>query len=117
MCVLYDDGRGTHWTEAGTDAGRAAEPETGRARYLGRLNRVALINRILDHYGCAASDWANNQYVVKSHAGRTAMVAHLPQIWAAAEEIAAGPSTRSTPPCSTRCAASRRVRRRHPRTE
>ena len=46
---------GTHWTEAGTDAGRAAEPETGRARYLGRLNRVALINRILDHYGCAAS--------------------------------------------------------------
>ena len=46
---------GTHWTEAGTDAGRAAEPETGRTRYLGRLNRVALINRILDHYGCAAS--------------------------------------------------------------
>ena len=62
---------GTHWTEAGTDAGRAAEPETGRARYLGRLNRVALINRILNHYGCAASDWASNQYVVKSHAGRS----------------------------------------------
>ncbi len=82
---------GTHWTEAGTDAGRAAEPETGRTRYLGRLHRVTLINRILDHYGCAASDWANNQYVVKSHAGRTALVAHLPQIWAAAEEIAGRP--------------------------
>ena len=71
---------GTHWTEAGTDAGRAAEPESGRTRYLGRLHRVTLINRILDHYGCAASDWANNQYVVKSHAGRTALVAHLPQM-------------------------------------
>ena len=82
---------GTHWTEAGTDAGRAAEPETGRARYLGRLNRVALINRILGHYGCAASDWASNQYVVKSLAGRSAMVAHLPQIWVAAEEIAGRP--------------------------
>ena len=82
---------GTHWTEAGTDAGRAAEAESGRARYLGRLHRAALINRILDHYGCAASDWANNQYIVKSHAGRSAMVAHLPQIWAAAEDIAGRP--------------------------
>ena len=82
---------GTHWTEAGTDAGRAAEAESGRTRYLGRLRRVALINRILDHYGCQAADWANNQYVVQSRAGRTAMAAHLPQVWAAAEEIAGRP--------------------------
>ena len=81
----------THWTEAGTDAGRAAEAESGRERYLGRLHRVALVNRILDHYGCQASDWANNQYVVQSRAGRTALVEHLPQIWAAAEEIAGQP--------------------------
>ena len=80
-----------HWTEAGTDAGNAAEAESGRDRYLGRLRRVSLINRILDHYSCQASDWANNQYVVRSRAGRTAMVGHLPQIWAAAEEIAGRP--------------------------
>ena len=42
---------GTHWTEAGTDAGRAGEAESGR----------------------------------------TALVAHLPQVWAAAEEIAGRP--------------------------
>ena len=80
-----------HWTEAGTDAGRSGEPESGRERYLGRLHRVSLVNRILDHYGCQAADWANNQYVVQSRAGRTAMVAHLPQVWAAAEEIAGRP--------------------------
>ena len=90
FCVMMADGS-LHWTETGTDAGRAAEPESGRARYLGRLRRVALVNRILDHYGCQASDWANNQYIVRSHAGRTTMVAHLPQVWAAAEEIAGRP--------------------------
>ena len=90
FCAMMADGS-THWTEAGTDAGRAAEAESGRARYLGRLRRVALVNRILDHYGCEASDWANNQYVVKSRAGRTSLVAHLPQVWAAAEEIAGRP--------------------------
>ena len=90
FCAMLADGS-THWTEAGTDAGRAAEAESGRTRYLGRLRRVALVNRILDHYGCEASDWANNQYVVRSRAGRTSMVAHLPQVWAAAEEIAGRP--------------------------
>ena len=90
FCAMMADG-GTHWTEAGTDAGQAAEPESGRARYLGRLRRVALLNRILDHYGCEAWDWANNQYVVKSRDGRTTLVAHMPQVWAAAEEIAGRP--------------------------
>ena len=69
-----------NWTETGTDAGRTTEAERGRARYLGRLRRVALVNRVLDHYGCQASDWANNQYVVRSRAGRTTKVAHLPQV-------------------------------------
>ena len=90
FCAMMADGS-THWTEAGTDAGHAAEAESGRKRYLGRLRRVALVNRILDHYGCEASDWANNQYVVRGRAGRTSMVAHLPQVWAAAEEIAGRP--------------------------
>ena len=90
FCAMMTDGS-VHWTEAGTDAGRSGAPESGRTRYLGRLNRVALVNRILDHFGCQASDWANNQYVVRSRTGRTALVAHLPQVWAAAEEIAGRP--------------------------
>lgn len=90
FCSMMADGS-AHWTEAGTDAGQTDEPESGRERYLSRLRRVALVNRILDHYGCEASDWANNQYVVRSRDGRTALVAHLPQVWAAAEEIAGRP--------------------------
>ena len=90
FCAMMADGT-VHWTEAGTDAGQSGVPESGRERYLGRLRRVSLVNRILDHYGCQASDWANNQYVVRSRAGRTTMVAHLPQVWAAAEEIAGRP--------------------------
>ncbi len=82
----------THWTEAGTDAGRTAEAVSGRARYLARLQRVALINQILASYGCAVSDWANNQYIVRGHAGRTIVVDHVPQIWAAAEEITGQPA-------------------------
>ena len=90
FCAMMADGS-THWTAAGTDAGQTAEPESGRTRYLGRLRRVALVNRILDHYGCEASDWANNRYVVKSRDGRTSLVAHLPEVWAAAEAIAGRP--------------------------
>ena len=86
FCATMVDGS-VHWTEAGTDAGQSGQPESGRDRYLGRLRRVALVNAILDHYGCEARDWANNQYVVSSRAGRTSLVAHLPQVWAAAEEI------------------------------
>ena len=86
FCAMMVDGS-VHWTEAGTDAGHTGQPESGRDRYLGRLRRVALVNAILDHYGCEARDWANNQYVVSSRAGRTSLVAHLPQVWAAAEEI------------------------------
>ena len=90
FCAMMADGT-VHWTEASTDAGQGRAPENGRERYLGRLRRVSLVNRILDHYGCQASDWANSQYVVRSRAGHTTMVAHLPQVWAAAEEIAGRP--------------------------
>ncbi len=81
-----------HWTEAGSDAGRASEPESGRARYLHRLYRVALINRVLACYGCKAEDWANNQYVVRGQSGHTALVEQLPQIWQTVEGIAGRPA-------------------------
>ncbi len=83
---------GTHWTEAGTDAGRGAQPRVGRARYLERLDRVALINRILDHYDCSVADWANNKYVVRSRRGHTSVVETLPQVWMAVEGIAKRPT-------------------------
>lgn len=91
FCAMLSGG-GPHWTEAGTDAGRSMEPESGRSRYLDRLYRVRLINRILDYYGCTAEDWANNQYVVRSRSGQTAIVDQLPQVWMTVDGIAGRPT-------------------------
>ena len=91
FCAMLSGG-GAHWTEAGTDAGRSREGESGRSRYLNRLYRVGLMNRILDYYDCAVEDWANNKYIVRSHSGRTAIVDQLPQVWMTVDDIAGRPT-------------------------
>ena len=91
FCAMLSGG-GAHWTEAGTDAGRSREEETGRSRYLNRLYRVGLMNRILDYYDCAVEDWANNKYIVRGHSGRTAIVDQLPQVWMTVDDIAGRPT-------------------------
>ena len=49
-------------------------------------------NRVLAHYGLSLSDWpAGNAYVLRSRTGRTAMVTHLGELWAAAERLAGKP--------------------------
>ena len=86
LCGILTDG--PHWTEAGTDAGRADEAPSGRARYLDRSYRLALLNRILAAYGCSAEDWAGAQYVVRNKSGgATEVVADLPMIWLAIERL------------------------------
>jgi len=91
FCAMLSGG-GPHWTEAGTDAGRSSEVESGRTRYLGRLRRVGLMNQILDYYGCTAEDWANNKYIVRSRSGKTEIVDHLPQVWMTVDGIADQPT-------------------------
>ena len=78
---------GPHWTEAGTDAGRSAVNQAGRTRYLDRASRVKVLNKILGHYGCKVSDWANDKYVVRSLRGHAEVVDSLPQVWAAVDRI------------------------------
>lgn len=86
LCGVLIDG--PHWTEAGTDASRADDAPRARARYLERDYRISLINHVLGHYGCQARDWAGNQYVVQNiSGGATAVVANLPQLWEALENV------------------------------
>ncbi len=86
LCGVLIDG--PHWTEAGTDAGRSDGAPEQRTRYLERDYRVALINRVLGHYGCCARDWAGNQYVLQNKSGGASeVVVNLPQLWQALENV------------------------------
>lgn len=76
---------GPHWTEAGTDAGRSAATPSGRERHLERTRRLALLNRVLSVYGCAADDWAGAHYMVHRRGGEVAT--DLPTPWAAVEGL------------------------------
>ena len=78
----------THWTEAGSDVARTGDSPTGRDRFLGRIHRTKLVNRVLAHYGCSVSDWANSSYIVRGQRGQATIVDNLPQVWMAAEQIA-----------------------------
>jgi hypothetical protein len=91
LCGVLMDG--PHWTEAGTDAGRSDDAPEGRTRYLERVYRIALINRVLGHYGCQARDWAGNQYVVQNiSGGASEVVVNLPQLWQALENVTRKPA-------------------------
>ena len=61
--------------------------KAGRTRYLDRASRVKVLNKILGHYGCKVSDWANDKYVVRSLRGHAEVVDSLPQVWAAVDRI------------------------------
>ena len=86
LCGVLMDG--PHWTEAGTDAGRIDDAPQGHQRQLDRDYRLALINRVIGHYGCTARDFASSQYVVQNlSGGASEVVINLPQLWQAMENI------------------------------
>ena len=67
-----------HWAEAGE--GRRA-----------RVFRVALLNRVLDHFGLELGDWSGSVYVLRDRKGRSEVVGDLGALWQAAERLAGGP--------------------------
>ena len=86
LCGVLIDG--PHWTEAGTDMGRSDDAPAERARFLERDYRIALVNRVLGHFGCRARDWAGNQYVLQNlSGGASEVVVNLPQLWQALEKV------------------------------
>ncbi|MSO69631.1 MAG: hypothetical protein EXQ98_05065 [Alphaproteobacteria bacterium] len=81
-----------HWTETGTNAGESERVSGGRDWRLQRNGRVALVNKILEFYGCKVADWMTENYVVNSLRGRSEIVNYLPQIWTTVENIAQKPT-------------------------
>ena len=91
LCGVLMDG--PHWTEAGSDAGRSDDAPQEHQRLLEREYRIALINKMLGHYGCVARDWAGSQYIVQNlSGGASEVVVNLPQLWQALENITRTPA-------------------------
>jgi hypothetical protein len=78
MCALCGVLLSDHW----------AEQEGGRR---GRAFRVALVNRVLDHFGLRLDDWAGSVYVLRDRKGGTAVVDNLGALWTEAARLAGGP--------------------------
>jgi hypothetical protein len=78
MCALCGVLLSDHWAEA--DGGRR-----------GRLFRVALVNRILDHYALHLDDWAGRVYVLRDRTGRSIVVDNLGVLWSEAARLAGRP--------------------------
>lgn len=88
MCSLCGilGGKG-HWTDTSSTpeafAGRADTHTVRRER----IERTALVNRVLQHYRLTLKDWSGAQYVLRTATGKTAIVDNLSQMWAEAERL------------------------------
>jgi hypothetical protein len=74
MCALCGVLLEEHW----------AEREGGRR---GRTLRVALLNRVLGHYGLRLDDWSGRVYVLRDRKGRATVVENLGALWVEAERL------------------------------
>ena len=75
MCGLCGVLLSDHWAEQ--DGGRR-----------GRALRVALLNRVLDHFGLRLDDWSGSVYVLRDPKGASAVVADIGSLWFEAERLA-----------------------------
>ena len=74
MCALCNALGAEHWAEL--EGGRRA-----------RVLRVALLRRVLAHFGLALHDWGGRLYVLRDGKGRSAIVADLGAVWVEAERL------------------------------
>jgi hypothetical protein len=78
MCSLCNVLGTEHWAEL--DGGRRA-----------RVFRVALLNRVLEHFGLELGDWAGRVYVLRDRKGRSSVVSDLGSLWVEAERLRGSP--------------------------
>ena len=49
--------------------------------------RVALLARVLGHFGLSLADWAGGVYVLRDRKGASAVVQDLGSVWSEAERL------------------------------
>ena len=97
MCVLCgrDFVSGAHWTDRHVEdkariSGR--DPvEYQRDRCRDRINRAAIVNKVLRQYGLQVRDWSGSKYLLRDGKGRTEIVQDLGALWPAAQRLAGRP--------------------------
>ncbi|MGI9452707.1 MAG: hypothetical protein ACR2QH_19005 [Geminicoccaceae bacterium] len=88
LCGLF--GVAVHWTDvaAAPDAFKGQEERTIRQE---RFARIALVNRILKHYGLKLTDVAGRSYLLTSATGKQAIVPDIMAMWMEAEKLLGRP--------------------------
>lgn len=88
MCGLCGILGGTgHWTESQAAPEAFAGREQVHTITRERLDRSALVNRVLHHYRLSLKPWSGSSYVLRGGTGKTVLVENLSQMWAAAEKM------------------------------
>ena len=92
MCALCGVlGGSDHWTDAAARPGvysRSADPLQRRRE---RARRVALANRVLEHYRMRLADWQGTAFVLSTATGKTEIVDNLTHLWSVAEQLSGRP--------------------------
>jgi hypothetical protein len=78
MCSLCNVLGNEHWAEL--EGGRRA-----------RVFRVALLDRVLRHFGLELGDWGGRVYVLRDRKGRSVVVSDLGSLWVEAERLHGSP--------------------------
>jgi hypothetical protein len=92
MCGLCGVlGAAAHWTDASARTNVSPGGAAPLTRWRERYGRIALVNRVLRHYGLKLSDFQGQSYLLRSATGREALVPDLVGVWATAERLAGRP--------------------------
>ena len=89
MCGLCGvlGGKG-HWTDSSANPETFAERAETHTIRRERLERTALVGRVLKYYGLGLKEWAGSSYMLRGSTGKTALVDNMSQMWAEAEKMA-----------------------------
>ena len=68
-----------HWTDKDGASSRPARQA--------RLRRVAIANRVLQHYGLKLADWQGSKYVLGAPTGAAEIIDNMAALWPAAESL------------------------------
>jgi hypothetical protein len=80
MCGLCGIlGESEHWTD---------HPDGGTQRRRERLERAALVGRVMQHFGLKVEDWQGRSFLLSTPTGRTEIVDTLSALWPAAAKLA-----------------------------